>query len=99
MIEYFRTLLQAPLLGLFVPVYAVLLLVHWFMNRREFKRCPEKGARYRALPLVYKFACWFIVLPMFAGGLIDPAWFIPAIVAYMLVEGACVRWYKKAGMF
>jgi purine-cytosine permease-like protein len=98
MIEHLCTLLQTSPLGLFVPVYAVVLLVHWFMNRREFKRCPEKGARYRALPFVYKLACWVIVMPMFAGILIDAAWFIPAVVAYLLVETACVRWYKKAGL-
>jgi len=98
MIDYFRTLLQAPSLVLFVLVYAILLFVLWFMNRREFKRCPEKGERYRALPLVYKLACWLVVLPMCSGILVDAAWAIPAIAAYMLVESACVRWYRKAGL-
>jgi len=98
MIEHFRTLQQTPQLGAFVLVYAVVLFGNWLMNRREFTRCPEKGARYRALPFVYKLACWFIVQPLVAAILLDAAWAIPAVAAYMLLEGACVLWYRKAGL-
>lgn len=98
MIEHLSTLLQTSQLGFFLLVYALSLLGLRLMNRREFKRSPEKGARYRALPLGYKLACWFIVLPLFAAILLHAAWTIPALVAYMLLEGACVRWYRKAGL-
>ncbi len=83
---------------LFAAVYAVALLVLALMNKREFKRCPEKGARYRALPVRYKVTCWFVVVPLFAGTILEGALFIPAIASFALVEAACVRWYRKAGL-
>ena len=99
MAERIHTILQVPQLVLFVFVYACSMLGLWFMNRREFKRCPEKGTRYQALPVVYKLACWLIVMPLFAGILFEGALFIPATVAFMLLEVASVRWYRKAGLF
>jgi len=98
MIEHLRAFLHTPQLGLFLIVYVASLLGNGLMNRREFKRCPEKGARYKLLPFVYKLACWIVVLPLFAAVLLDAAWAIPAVVGYMLLEGACVRWYRKAGL-
>jgi hypothetical protein len=83
---------------LFAGVYAVALLVLVFMNRREFKRRPEKGARYRALPMRYKVTCWFVVVPLFAGTIIEGALFIPAVASFVLIEAACVRWYREAGL-
>lgn len=89
---------HVPDAALFAAVYAVALLVLFVLNRREFKRCPEKGLRYRALPIRYKAACWFFVVPLFAGTLLQGPLFIPALVSFLLLEGACVRWYRKAGL-
>ena len=91
-------LLQIPEAALFAIVYAIALLVLALLNRREFKRCPEKGSRYRALPIRYKAACWFCVLPLFAGTILQGPLFVPALVSFALLEGACVRWYRKAGL-
>ena len=83
---------------LFVALYATVLATHALINWAEFRRRPEKRERYRALPWRYKFACWFLVAPQFAGTMIQGALFVPALVSYMLLEAACVRWYRKAGL-
>lgn len=83
---------------LFGVVYATSLVVLFLVNRREFHRCPEKRERYQALPLGYKLACWFVVVPVFAGTLLRPELFLGGIVSYSLLEGLCVRWYRKAGL-
>lgn len=70
----------------------------FFLNQREFKRSPEKGQRYAALPLRYKLACRLIVLPLFAGTALQPVLFLGAVLAFALLEVACVRWYRKAGL-
>ena len=98
MVEHVRTFLQVPNAALFALVYALSLLAVAGMNIYEFKRAPEKGKRYRLLPVRYKFACWFIVVPLFAGIVFEGALFIPAILAFMLLEAACVRWYRKSGL-
>jgi hypothetical protein len=84
----------------FLLVYAAALAVVAFINYGEFKRCPEKRARYKVLPIGYKFACWFLVVPLIAAAIVvHTAFFIPALIGFMLVEWACVRWYRKAGLY
>jgi hypothetical protein len=82
----------------FASVYVAALVVLAAMNHREFNRRPEKAARYRALPTGYKLVCWFVVVPLFAGTVVHGALFIPAFAAFLLIEAACVRWYRKAGL-
>ncbi|HEY0064938.1 MAG TPA: hypothetical protein VGC21_22660 [Telluria sp.] len=82
----------------FFIVYGVALLALALLNRREFKRHPEKRARYMALPLGYKMACWLIVVPLFAGTVVVEGAFVVAIVSFFVLESACVRWYKKSGL-
>lgn len=82
----------------FFTTYVAVLAAYAMMNRAEFKRCPEKGMRYRALPFGYKVLCWFFVIPMFAGTLIVSWVAIPALVCFMLLESACIRWYRKSGL-
>jgi hypothetical protein len=43
-----------------------------FLNGRDFRRSPEKGQRYKALPLAYKLACWLGVAPQIAAMPIYP---------------------------
>jgi hypothetical protein len=83
---------------IFALTYAVTLGAVATMNSWEFKRRPEKRERYRALPIAYKLSCWFVVLPLFAGTLLEGMLFVPALVSFALLEGACVRWYRKAGL-
>ena len=54
-----------PWLGLlyFLLAYAAALCLLVFLNDREFANEPEKLRRYTALPLRYKNACRFVVLP------------------------------------
>ena len=40
-----------PRTAIFALSYAVALLAVTFINRRDFKRSPEKGARYQSLLL------------------------------------------------
>lgn len=82
---------------LFAAAYLIALVASFITSRLEFKRSPEKRRRYRALPLGYKLACWFGVIPLFAGTAVNPALFLTAVVAFMALEAACVRWYRKAG--
>jgi hypothetical protein len=82
----------------FLGSYVVCALALALINRSDFKRSPEKGERYRALPIGYKLLCWFVVLPMFAGTMIIGPLFIPALLGYMLLEAACMRWYRKTGL-
>ena len=34
--------------------YTAIMALLAILNKREFRRCPEKGRRYAALPLPYK---------------------------------------------
>jgi hypothetical protein len=79
-------------------VYVAALATAAFINKREFARCPEKGERYRALPLGYKLACWFVVIPLIAAAVLHGAFFLLAILSFALLEGACIRWYRKKGL-
>lgn len=87
-----------PKILIFAFAYAVALGVVATMNAWEFKRRPEKRARYRVLPIRYKLSCWFIVVPLFAGTLLEGMLFLPALAFFALLEVACVRWYRKAGL-
>jgi hypothetical protein len=61
-----------------VVLYAVALVALAIGNRLAFRRSPEKGARYKTLPLPYKLACWFGVLPLLAAAPLLPARFAGA---------------------
>ena len=83
-----------------IPVYLVAVLFVHLLNKREFARSPEKGERYKALPFLYKFSCWGIVLPTLVAAIFfHQALFILGVVLYMLLELACVRWYQKKGLW
>ena len=83
---------------IFALTYCASLLVLAAVNRRDFRRSPQKGERYKALPLAYKLACWFFVVPLFAGTILKGVLFIPALVSFAVLEGACARGYRKAGL-
>lgn len=80
------------------------------LNKREFARSPEKGERYKKLPLPYKLGCWFGVLPLLSGVPLLPSFILGSfhdaraafpfggLVAFFLLESACIRWYKKHGL-
>ena len=84
---------------LFSGAYAIALAMLALLNRAEFKRSPEKGARYKALPLVYKCGCWFVVVPLGICGFVQGGLFMLAVIAFFLLESACIRWYRKAGLW
>lgn len=78
--------------------YVAVLWIMAVLNRREFRRCPEKGRRYRALPITYKLGCWCGVIPaMVAAAFVSGAFFAVAFVGGVVLEGLCVRWYEKNG--
>ncbi len=83
----------------FLGLYAAIMLLHAWMNRVEFRQHPEKAARYRALPLVYKLGCWFLVTPLIAAAVFHLAWPALGFVCFLLLESTCVRWYRKAGLY
>ena len=83
---------------IFVLAYVLALGIVAIMNSWEFKRRPEKRRRYQALPISYKVTCWLVVVPLFAGTLLEGMLFVPALVSFALLEGACTRWYRKAGL-
>jgi hypothetical protein len=74
-------------------------------------RSPEKRARWRALPLRFKLACWFGVTPIYglcfalvlAGeGAMVVAGLLAGVVAWALhiaLEGRVVAWYRANGLF
>lgn len=80
--------------------YVALLAVVLLLNRHEFARSPEKAERYRLLPIGYKLACWFGVIPLLVAALfVHGAFMLAALLSWALLEHACVRWYVKAGLF
>lgn len=80
-----------------LSMYLFGLFVTHIANKHEFVRCPEKGKRYKALPIPYKLGCWCVVLPLFAAIAFHGEFFILAFLAFLLLESACVRWYRKNG--
>lgn len=85
-------------LPLFMAAYLLAALAVAGMKRREFKRSPGKAARYRALPFRYKALCWLLVLPLFAGSLLNWWLLLPALASLYLAEVLCIRWYRQAGL-
>lgn len=80
-------------------VYAAVMLLHAWMNWREFRRYAEKAARYRALPPAYKLACWFGVMPLFAAGVFHAGFPVLGLLSFFVLEAACRRWYRKTGLY
>ncbi|MEP1743725.1 MAG: hypothetical protein ABJL34_18845 [Kangiellaceae bacterium] len=96
-----------PYVVLFLT-YAFLLILKWAFDKKEFRRCPEKGERYKILPLHFKFGCWFIVVPLLALGTVGPfvfedepyaLSFLLSIVAFAFLEVRVVEWYRKNGYY
>jgi hypothetical protein len=83
----------------FFLAYAAAVIVMYLTNKSEFAEHPEKRARYEALPLGYKLACWLGVLPVLAGATYHEGFFGIALVSAILLESACKRWYRKAGLY
>lgn len=81
---------------IFTATYAVAFIAYKFFESRDFKRNPNKKARYDLLPMRYKWLCSFFVIPMFSASVIYGLLFVPAIVSYALLEAAVVKWYRKA---
>ena len=82
-----------------LATYAGALAFLALMNWREFKRDARKEQRYKALPLPYKFVCWFGITPMVVAVFFVHAFFIVvAGLSYIALHGACVRWYQKNGL-
>lgn len=82
----------------FLLAYLVLLGSHAMLNRSEFRQSPEKGHRYRLLPLGYKLSCWLLVAPQCAAIAVWPWLTVPSVISYLALESACIRWYRKAGL-
>lgn len=78
---------------------ACLALTAW-MHRKDFRESPEKGERYRRLPIGYKLLCPVIVIPVLVSAIFwHPAMYLLGLVAFACVEGACVRWYRRHGLY
>ena len=83
----------------FLIAYTSAMLLAVLLRKREFKDHPEKAKRYDALPLAYKLACWLMVLPLLAATVAHEGFGILGLVFFFLLEAACVRWYRKAGLY
>ncbi|MBQ5946969.1 hypothetical protein [Massilia sp. ST3] len=82
----------------FFMAYAAVMLGHRWMSKREFRQHPDKGRRYQALPLAYKFACWFMVMPLLAGTVVHEFLGALGLASFLVLESACIRWYRRAGL-
>ena len=83
----------------FLLAWVVILGANAASDRYEFRQHPDKGQRYRRLPLRYKLACRLLVMPLCAGIVVHAAMALPACFAWLMLEGACMRWYRSAGLF
>ena len=92
-----------------VAAYLLGLAVAFLLGRREHTRCPEKARRYSALPWHHRLAWPLIVVPLFTAvplllygkGLVVLAALTGVVVApraMLILELACVRWYRRAGL-
>jgi hypothetical protein len=81
---------------LFAGIYAIALMVTVHLHKRDVRESPEKARRYAALPWPYEAMCYLVVVPLFSAVRL-PGSFIFAVVAFLCVEGLCVRWYRKNG--
>ena len=88
-------------------VYTFGIILLKFIDYREFKESPDKGNRYKALPLMYKLVCPLVIVPMSVGALFLPintgneaygALFLLALILFAILEGQCVKWYRKNGL-
>ena len=79
-------------------LYIACVAVTVYLHKREASQSPEKGYRYLAVPIGYKALCYFGVLPLFAASFVFPALFVLALVAFMVTEILCVKWYRKKGL-
>jgi hypothetical protein len=104
-------LTDAELRMLVIAILAVALV--WLIKRwGPFpSQDPEKIARWRALPLRFKFACWFGVTPLAIIAVILGFWLtgfarllgllvlVIAWVSMLLLEGRVIAWYRENGHF
>jgi hypothetical protein len=83
----------------FVFAYIGAILLTVVLNGREFSRQPDKARRYKALPLIYKATCWLGVLPLLAATTVHGAFGLVGFSLFFLLEAACIRWYRNAGLY
>jgi hypothetical protein len=83
----------------FLIAYVGAILFTALSNWHEFRKHPDKACRYKALPLAYKVTCWLGVLPLMAATTAHGAFGIAGFLVFFLLEAACVRWYRKAGLY
>ena len=83
----------------FLLIYAALSICVVWQRKIDLRGHPEKRERYQALPLRYKLMCWFVVTPLAACTPFYEACAGIALVLMFLLEAACVRWYRKAGLY
>jgi hypothetical protein len=88
-----------PTIVLFACAYLLVLGAGLLISRSERRRSPDKCKRYEALPVAYKLACWCLVSPLYAAAVIEGAFVLLGIIAHLVLEAACVRWYRKAGLW
>lgn len=91
-------------------VYVVAAMAHGLMQRRDFRRNPEKAQRYSVLPVRYKLACWLLVLPSITA-LPLVLWLVydflylavvaqvMGLVGFAALEIACVSVYRRRGLW
>lgn len=94
-------------------VVSLVIAVVWLIRRwgPYPSKDPAKIARWKALPLRFKFVCWFGVCPLFALSIVLPFWlhglaalvswvllFATALVCMSILEGRVVAWYKANGL-
>jgi hypothetical protein len=83
----------------FLIAYIGAILFTALSNWGDFRKHPDKACRYQALPLGYKLTCWLGVLPLMAAMTMHGAFGFAGFVVLFLLEAACVRWYRKAGLY
>jgi|AZII01.1.fsa_nt_gi hypothetical protein len=90
-------------------LYVVAAAAHGLMQRRDFGRNPAKAQRYAVLPIRYKLACWFLVLPAIAAlplvlWLVYESPFLAVLahvgglIGFAALEVACVSVYRRHGL-
>jgi len=96
-----------------VAAACLAIVVVWLTMRWGLfpQRNPEKRARWKALPLRFKFACWFGVTPLYVlsvalvlsgNKLMALAALLVCGVAWFctaLLEVRVVAWYRENGLF
>lgn len=78
--------------------YVATLACYAMTNISEFRRCPEKGLRYAALPIAYKLGCWCGAIPLLVAGVfVTPFLSLVGFVGWAVLQGLCIRWYEANG--